>query len=110
PGTGERLVGRWRPDRVKAHDLVFSAPSSVTAVWALGSDELRAQIQQAQDAAVAEAVAYIERHFALVRRRDPSRAIGSPLMPGERRPPGPIVSETAEAILAAAFSHHTSRQ
>ena len=30
----------WRADRVAAHDLVFSAPSSVTAVWALATDEL----------------------------------------------------------------------
>ena len=61
PRTGEQVVRVWRADRVAAHDLVFSAPSSVTAVWALATDELRAAIQQAQDQAVAEAFAYIER-------------------------------------------------
>ena len=92
----------WRADRVAAHDLVFSAPSSVSAVWALAGDELRLAIQRAQDQAVADAFAYIEREFALVRRRDPSR----------RRPNGvaPIISEPAAALLAAEFSHHTARQ
>ena len=92
----------WRADRVAAHDLVFSAPSSVSAVWALAGDELRSAIQRAQDQAVADAFAYIEREFALVRRRDPSR----------RRPNGvaPIISEPAAALLGAEFSHHTARQ
>ena len=57
-------------DEIAAHDLVFSAPSSVSAAWALADDILRDEIQRAQDDAVAEAFAYIERTFALVRRRD----------------------------------------
>jgi conjugative relaxase-like TrwC/TraI family protein len=102
PRTGERVVRIWRADRVAAHDLVFSAPSSVTAVWALAGDELRTAIQQAQDEAVREAFAYIEREFALVRRRDPSRR--------SRGKVAPIISEPAAALLGATFSHHTSRQ
>ena len=102
PLTGERIVCIWRADRVAAHDLVFSAPSSVTAVWALADDNLRAAIQQAQDEAVREAFAYIEANFALVRRRDPSRR-----SPGKA---APIISEPAAAILGATFSHHTARQ
>ncbi len=102
PRTGDQVVRVWRPDRVAAHDLVFSAPSSVTAVWALAGDELRVAIQQAQDEAVAEAFRYIEREFALVRRRDPSRR-----SPGKA---APIISEPAAALLGATFSHHTARQ
>jgi len=102
PRNGEQIVRVWRPDRVAAHDLVFSAPSSVTAIWALAGDELRAAIQQAQDEAVAEAFRYIEREFALVRRRDPSRR-----SPGKA---APIISEPAAALLGATFSHHTARQ
>ena len=103
PSTGERIVRFWATrDRVAAHDLVFSAPSSVSAVWALASDELRQSIQYAQDEAVREAFAYIETNFALVRRRDPSR----------RRPNGvaPIISEPAAALLGTSFAHHTARQ
>ncbi len=102
PLTGERIVRIWRADRVAAHDLVFSAPSSVTAVWALANDNLRAAIQQAQDEAVREAFAYIEATFALVRRRDPSRRSSGKA--------APIISEPAAAILGATFSHHTARQ
>jgi conjugative relaxase-like TrwC/TraI family protein len=102
PHTGSRIVRIWRADRVAAHDLVFSAPSSVTAVWALADDALREAIQQAQDDAVREAFAYIERAFALVRRRDPSRR-----SPGKA---APIISEPAAALLGATFSHHTARQ
>jgi conjugative relaxase-like TrwC/TraI family protein len=102
PHTGRRIVRIWRADRVAAHDLVFSAPSSVTAVWALADDNLRAAIQHAQDEAVREAFAYIEANFALVRRRDPSRR-----SPGKA---APIISEPAAAILGATFSHHTARQ
>jgi hypothetical protein len=74
PRTGEQVVRMWRTrDRVAAHDAVFSAPSSVSAAWAICDDELREAIERAQDEAVAEAVTYIERTFPLVRRRDASR-------------------------------------
>ena len=85
PRTGERVVRVWRADRVAAHDLVFSAPSSVSAVWALAGDELRSAIQRAQDQAVADAFAYIEREFALVRRRDPSRRRPDGVAPDHQR-------------------------
>lgn len=62
PETGKRLVP-WRKDRVAAHDITFSAPKSVSATWALASDALREAVQDAQAAAVAEAVAYIARQI-----------------------------------------------
>jgi conjugative relaxase-like TrwC/TraI family protein len=92
PITGERLVP-FRKDRVAAHDITFSAPKSVSAVWALAADRLRDEVHQAQEQAVAEAVRYVERHVPLVRR-------------GRN---GTIV-ETASEVLAVAFTHHTSRQ
>ena len=122
PRTGERVVRQGtHSTRIAAHDLVFSAPSSVSAAWALADDTLREQIQRAQDAAVAEAFAYIERTFALVRRRDPSaqaQAIGalrrrlgrSPTVAESRNLPAPIINEPAAALIGAAFSHHTARQ
>ena len=122
PRTGQRVV-RLGPasTRIAAHDLVFSAPSSVSAAWALADDGLRDAIQRAQDAAVAEAFAHIERTFALVRRRDPTaqaQAVGAlrrrlgrvPTLEESRHLPAPIVNETAAALVGAAFSHHTARQ
>jgi conjugative relaxase-like TrwC/TraI family protein len=103
PLTGERVVRTWATrNRVAAHDLVFSAPSSVSAVWALAGEDLRSAVQHAQDQAVADAFAYIEREFALVRRRDPTRRNAKGV--------APIISEPAAALLGASFAHHTARQ
>ena len=90
PLTGKRLIP-WRPDRVSAIDMTASAPKSVSVLWALGDDQVRRQVQAAQDTAVAKMVAYIEQSFHVVRRQ------------GERM-------ETGDSVLAVSFAHHTSRQ
>ena len=46
------------PDDVVATDATFCAPTSVSAVWALGSPELRLQIEQAQENAVDRVLSY----------------------------------------------------
>jgi hypothetical protein len=58
PLTGERLV-YYRADRVSAHDLTFSAPKSVSAIWAVADDRTKAAIEHAQEAAADEALDYI---------------------------------------------------
>jgi AAA domain/TrwC relaxase len=122
PRTGLHVVRMWlNRDRVAAHDLVFSAPSSVSIAWALADNELRAAIQRAHDDAAAEAFAWIERTFPLVRRRDASRRdlgisalrrrLGrQPTLDEAKRAPAPILREPAAALIAAVFSHHTARQ
>ena len=122
PRTGLHVVRMWlHRDRVAAHDLVFSAPSSVSIAWALSDDDLRDAIQRAHDDAVGEAFAWIERTFPLVRRRDASRRdVGiaalrrrlgrQPTLDEAKRAPAPIVREPADALVAAVFSHHTARQ
>jgi conjugative relaxase-like TrwC/TraI family protein len=92
PITGERLI-RWRKDRVAAHDLTFSAPKSVSAVWALASDRLQEAVNRAQEQAVAEAMDYVEQQVPLIRR-------------GRNG----VIVETAAELMAVAFAHHTSRQ
>ena len=42
PGTGERLGRAWRADGVTGFDLTFSAPKSVSALWALGNPDVAA--------------------------------------------------------------------
>jgi hypothetical protein len=44
------------------------APKSVSVLWAMGSPELRAKIEAAHDAAVQEAVDYLEENAAITRR------------------------------------------
>lgn len=121
PRTGERVVRAGSTgDHVAAHDLVFSAPSSVTVAWVMADEEGRRDIQKAHDEAVREAFAHIEMYFPLVRRRHPEllaaaiaefqRAHGRSPTPRERWKLAPIINETAESLLGAQFAHHTARQ
>ncbi len=79
--------------RVAGIDLTFSAPKSVSALWAVSAPYGRAQIEAAHRAAVASARERLEREELLVRRN----------MGGER------YSETAERLVAAEYLHTASR-
>jgi len=104
PKTGERIKRWWATrSQIAAHDLTCSAPSSVSSAWATASEERRAEIQAAQDAAVAATVRWGEEHLEVVRRREPSRRTGD-------RGASPMIHETSAGWVAAAFRHHTSRQ
>jgi hypothetical protein len=75
PATGGRLrAGGAGGSSVAAIDATFSAPKSVSAVWALASPELRAQIELAQERAVDGALAHAVEYVPMVRRRGRSRA------------------------------------
>jgi conjugative relaxase-like TrwC/TraI family protein len=94
PRSGEpiRAVG-GDGSRVAGIDLTFSAPKSVSALWALSGPYRRAQIEVAHRRAVASAVSRIERDVELVRRR----------VDGELR------WERARSLVAAEFVHTSSR-
>lgn len=49
-------------------DLTFSAPKSVSVLWALGSSDVRRKIASAHAVAVRDAFAYLEDEAALTRR------------------------------------------
>jgi len=91
PETGEVLASNAGEEHRRGHDLCFSAPKSVSAAWASGSEELRAQIQQAQANAVSKAVEYAEAEVAHIRRGK-----------------GGVEHEKAH-IIAASYEHSTSR-
>ena len=63
PLNGSRLTPNNR--KVPGFDATFSAPRSVSLPHGLGSDEVRQQVTEVHDAAVAAAVGYLE----LVRRQ-----------------------------------------
>jgi conjugative relaxase-like TrwC/TraI family protein len=92
PGTGAALGRAWRSDAVTGHDLTFSAPKSVSALWALADDGTAEQVRAAHAAAVEAALGYLEAHASFSRRgRDG-------------------VEQIATAGFAAAlFEHTTSR-
>jgi conjugative relaxase-like TrwC/TraI family protein len=74
-------------------DLTFSAPKSVSAVWALGDATQRREMEAAHTAAVSEAMAYLTETVPTVRRR-----YG-----------GKQVEEHAREVVAAEYRHTTSR-
>ncbi|MHB1738253.1 MAG: MobF family relaxase [Actinomycetes bacterium] len=92
PSTGVALGSPWRADAVTGYDLTFSAPKSVSALWALGDTGTGEVLVAAHDAAVTAALGYLERHASLSRRgRDGVEQIAS------------------AGFAAACFEHHTSR-
>ena len=91
--------GRWlRPEgagggRGGGIDVTFSAPKSVSVVWALGDPWQRAQIEAAHARAVEQDTSYMRERVALVRRRRD----------------GVVVEEHAKDLIAAEYRHTTAR-
>ena len=67
PDGMKRLVPP-HPRRDKGWDLTFSAPKSVSVLWALGDDTLRRKIEQCHDGAVAVALKFMESQAGMTRR------------------------------------------
>ena len=93
PRDPERLLGNgYSETSVRGFDVTASSPKSVSVLWAVGDDWVRAEVLAAHDAAVAAVAGWIEAH-AHTRFR----------MGGE------VVVVDAEGIVAAGFRQHTSR-
>ena len=94
PGTGAWL----RPagadgTRGGGIDVTFSAPKSVSVVWALSDPWQREQIEAAHVRAVERAVDYLKERVPVVRRRYA----------------GQVVEEHAKDVIATAYGHTTAR-
>jgi len=100
PKTGERLLPpqkdrmiRGRESKaVAARDLTFSAPKSVSAVWAAGNDAQRAGVTEAHNRAVTAALDYLRENGM---RYPTGHAGGGGFLKGE--------------AVVALFEHSTSR-
>lgn len=79
--------------RVAGIDLTYSAPKSVSALWAVSGREQRELIERAHGRAVASTLAHLERNVELVRSRQG----------------GELRWERAASLLAAEFVHTSSR-
>ena len=92
PTPGGRLGRALRADGVTGFDLTFSAPKSVSALWALGDRATAAEAMASHRAAVRAGLAYLDNHAALSRRgTDGTEQIGS------------------AGLVAAVFDHRSSR-
>lgn len=95
PVDGDPLVGmRGVPSKgaVPGCDLTFSAPKSVSLLWALGGAEAGAEVSRAHDRSVEVAIDYMQREACWTRRG----AGGSEFVKGN-------------GYLAAAYVHRSSR-
>lgn len=69
PTTGTRLGRRFGDSSARGFDATFSAPKSVSVLWALSPDPwVRAEVLAAHDTAVTTALSWFEQHGALTRR------------------------------------------
>jgi conjugative relaxase-like TrwC/TraI family protein len=95
PKTGERLAqvdGRGR-EHSAGWDMTFSAPKSVSVLWALSEGTHREAIEQAHRSAVLAATAHLEANAGWARRGR-----------------GGATRERTAGLLMAQFDHHTSRE
>jgi conjugative relaxase-like TrwC/TraI family protein len=92
PGTGERLKRVGGRSKVAAFDLTFSAPKSVSVLFAIGEPTLAGALVKAHESAVDAAVGYLEREACWVRRGC-----------------GGVQREAGEGFVAAAYRHRMSR-
>jgi len=95
PDTGGELrrVGA-SGEAVAALDATFSAPKSVSAVWALGSPELRKRIEAAHETAIGRALDYSVQHVAMLRQRVDADT---------------VVHAEAVGVVATSWRHTTAR-
>jgi conjugative relaxase-like TrwC/TraI family protein len=67
PRSGERLPRRLWTKRIPGFDLTFSAPKSVSVLWATGDERTAAAIRDAHERSVRAALTYLEREAAVSR-------------------------------------------
>src|SRR5665213_2440571 len=84
PGTGRFL----RPEgagggRGGGIDVTFSAPKSVSTVWALAEPWQRQEIEAAHSVAVEQTVGYMREHVPVVRRRFSGQIVEAPAKDGK---------------------------
>jgi conjugative relaxase-like TrwC/TraI family protein len=91
PRSGERLPRRLWKNRTPGFDVTFSAPKSVSVLWATGDEQSAARIRDAHERSVAAALAYLEREAAFTRV-------------GSQR-----AAAAGSGFVAAAFRHRMSR-
>ena len=84
------MAARRQPQVVMAYDVTFSAPKSLSIVWATGDEATRRLCQDAFEAGVARGVDYLERNAMWVRRGRDSMPAGD--------------------MIAASYRHSTNRE
>lgn len=93
PLDGRRLGRGFGESSARAYDATFSAPKSVSLLWALSPDEnVRAEVLAAHDAAVEATLGWLEEHGGVTRRGKDG-----------------VHQVDAQGLTVALFRQHTSR-
>ncbi len=93
PGTGSKLGRNFGAKSARGFDCTFSAPKSISVLWALAPDPwVRAEVLAAHEAAVDAALGWFEDHGAVTRRGTDG-----------------IHQVDTRGVTAALFRQHTSR-
>jgi conjugative relaxase-like TrwC/TraI family protein len=93
PGSGDWLGRRFGEKSARGFDATFSAPKSVSVLWALTPDPwVRAEVLAAHDSAVDAALGWFEHHGAVTRRGTDG-----------------VFQVDTQGVTAAVFRQHTSR-
>lgn len=90
--VGSQLGRRYGDESVRAYDVTFSAPKSVSLLWALGDETVSDAAVSAHDDAVAAVLNFVDRHAT-------TRATIA----------GAVHHVDAEGLAIATFRQHTSR-
>ena len=90
PSSGEQL--RSSATSVQGFDLTFSAPKSVSVLYAVGDEDVRRAVVDAHEQAVEQVLGYLEREAVQVRRGR-----------------GGWLKEHGGGLVAGAYRHRTSR-
>lgn len=93
--SGAPISGNAGPDHAPGWDCTFSAPKSVSAIWAVASDEDRKIIMEAHREAVREAISYLEQNACFTRHGHAGAERQSVMESG--------------GLIVAAYEHSTSR-
>jgi conjugative relaxase-like TrwC/TraI family protein len=94
PTSGEDLLAGSRPRKVRAFDLTFSCPKTVSLLWAFGSEPVAEAVAAAHREAVEAALGFVEERAAVARVQSQ----------GVRR------RVATQGWVVAGFTHRTSRE
>jgi conjugative relaxase-like TrwC/TraI family protein len=93
PDTGEQLGRRFGERSVRGYDATFSAPKSVSVLWALGDETIQSEVVEAHEGAVESVLGWVEEHAHTRLRRN-----------------GHVIHVDAGGVIVGIFRQHTSRR
>lgn len=93
PDTGEQLGRKYGDNSVRGYDVTFSAPKSVSVLWALGNETIQSEVVASHERAVEAVLGWVEENAHTRLRRN-----------------GHVIHVDAGGLIVGIFRQHTSRR